>query len=453
MILLLLHLLLFVAVHGNQLRNEPLELKKDADLSLTRLFDQNYGSSGAILFSRDDEFAEITLGDGTTDGHGGLWARTSNPHSHWQARLSFTLRGDPSGGGDGLAFWYHHNVNNETELHSPEDQSVFGGPDRWNGLAVLVDTWDNDGKGNNPAVLAFLNNGSYTYDHAVDGENQYANGCLRSRLRNKKIRLRISYFAGHLRIEINDQGKEVDDEVWTRCLETKATLEAGGQFGVSFGAAAAPVKADQAIVHSLEIYYGEIMKAGEESMNSTEGDVNATIPLTIEQYHLASVLERMLDVRFQELQADLFVKLANTNATTSMKISSPTDNILLRMIEMQEKMQLDLGRQRQSSSNIEQNMKHMEESLQDKMDAFLMKAQEHSQLMVAIFENQEQIRHEMHQGKCTKPEQSQKREESYTFIYLFLSQLVLILGCYLLFCLALRIRKRWKPKTAIRKEI
>lgn len=43
--------------------------------------------------------------------------------------------------------------------------SIFGGPDGpWKGLAILFDSYDNDGKYNNPAVMAIFNQGSLIYD-------------------------------------------------------------------------------------------------------------------------------------------------------------------------------------------------------------------------------------------------------------------------------------------------
>lgn len=42
---------------------------------------------------------------------------------------------------------------------------VFGSTDKWNGLGVFFDSFDNDNKRNNPYVMAMVNDGTKVYDH------------------------------------------------------------------------------------------------------------------------------------------------------------------------------------------------------------------------------------------------------------------------------------------------
>lgn len=42
---------------------------------------------------------------------------------------------------------------------------VFGSSDKWNGLGVFFDSFDNDNKRNNPYVMAMVNDGTKVYDH------------------------------------------------------------------------------------------------------------------------------------------------------------------------------------------------------------------------------------------------------------------------------------------------
>lgn len=42
---------------------------------------------------------------------------------------------------------------------------MFGSSDRWNGLAVIFDSFDNDNKHNNPYIMAVINDGTKVFDH------------------------------------------------------------------------------------------------------------------------------------------------------------------------------------------------------------------------------------------------------------------------------------------------
>ena len=43
--------------------------------------------------------------------------------------------------------------------------SVFGSMDNWKGLGLFFDSYDNDGKKNNPYISVLVNNGSISYSH------------------------------------------------------------------------------------------------------------------------------------------------------------------------------------------------------------------------------------------------------------------------------------------------
>lgn len=55
------------------------------------------------------------------------------------------------------AVWY-------TEERGQEGP-VFGSGDKWKGLGVFFDSFDNDGQRNNPYVMAMVNDGTLAYDH------------------------------------------------------------------------------------------------------------------------------------------------------------------------------------------------------------------------------------------------------------------------------------------------
>lgn len=56
------------------------------------------------------------------------------------------------------AFWY---TTTKGDYNGP----VFGSSDKWNGLAIFFDSFDNDNKHNNPYIMAVLNDGTKEFDH------------------------------------------------------------------------------------------------------------------------------------------------------------------------------------------------------------------------------------------------------------------------------------------------
>ena len=64
-------------------------------------------------------------------------------------------------GGDGFTFWF---------VEEPKKPgNMFGSSDQFKGLAIIFDSWDDDGKEDNPFVTAMVNDGTKKYDHR-DGE-------------------------------------------------------------------------------------------------------------------------------------------------------------------------------------------------------------------------------------------------------------------------------------------
>lgn len=53
---------------------------------------------------------------------------------------------------------------------------VFGSNNYWKGLAIFLDSYDNDGKNNNPSVSIMINDGTRLYNHQSDGHEQVITG-------------------------------------------------------------------------------------------------------------------------------------------------------------------------------------------------------------------------------------------------------------------------------------
>lgn len=56
------------------------------------------------------------------------------------------------------AVWYVEAPN--------QSGNVFGSLDKWRGLAVIFDSFDNDNKKNNPSISLLVNDGTISFDHA-----------------------------------------------------------------------------------------------------------------------------------------------------------------------------------------------------------------------------------------------------------------------------------------------
>ena len=81
----------------------------------------------------------ISLTTGKQGELGGLWTvrPVLNSGANWQIEFDFQIQGESNTKlyGDGLALWY--------TKESLEKGTVFGNRDRWNGLGIFFDTYDN----------------------------------------------------------------------------------------------------------------------------------------------------------------------------------------------------------------------------------------------------------------------------------------------------------------------
>lgn len=173
----------------------------------------------------------VSLGGGEHNQFGSAWSRVPNSLSSWQADMTFSIAGDAHSGGNGLAFWYVQNP-------STARGNAMGASELWNGLGVVLDTYDDDNRGNNPAIMGIMNDGTQQYQAHKDGEGQYFAGCLRE-LRNQEhpVALRVTYQTkgGKLKVELADMPpQQSHDPHWATCFDhTGIKLPTNYYFGVS----------------------------------------------------------------------------------------------------------------------------------------------------------------------------------------------------------------------------
>lgn len=174
---------------------------------------------------------------------GAIWTKQTTNFEWWNVDIVFRVTGRGRIGADGLAFWY-------TSEKGSYDGEVFGSSDRWKGLGLFFDSFDNDNNHNNPYIMAVVNDGNMAFDHQNDGASQSLAGCLRD-FRNKPYptRARIQYYMNTLTVWFHNgmTNNEQDIEV---CLRVENIyLPKEGYFGVS--AATGGLADDHDILHFL----------------------------------------------------------------------------------------------------------------------------------------------------------------------------------------------------------
>ncbi|OQV14933.1 Protein ERGIC-53 [Hypsibius exemplaris] len=177
---------------------------------------------GGNAIASDDQ---IRLAPSLKARKGYMWSKNAVNFDWWEVEMSMRVSGSGRVGGDGLGFWY------TTERMQEGD--AFGGPTTWHGLGVFFDSFDNDGKMNNPYVYVILNDGDKVFDHDADGNVQQLGGCLRD-YRNKPfpIKVKVEYYRNVLTVLMSNG--LTADEVPELCLRAENVyLPRNAYFGLS----------------------------------------------------------------------------------------------------------------------------------------------------------------------------------------------------------------------------
>uniref|UniRef100_A0AAV2IWV4 L-type lectin-like domain-containing protein n=1 Tax=Knipowitschia caucasica TaxID=637954 RepID=A0AAV2IWV4_KNICA len=69
---------------------------------------------------------------------GSVWTKNKVSFQSWEAEVTFRVSGRGRMGADGLAIWF----TTDQGLDGP----VYGAADKWNGVGIFFDSFDNDGK-------------------------------------------------------------------------------------------------------------------------------------------------------------------------------------------------------------------------------------------------------------------------------------------------------------------
>ncbi len=145
----------------------------------------------------------VRLTPPTAQRVGGLWNQKKVQRDAWDVELEFRAGGGGRVGAEGFAMWF---VDPKSTEGNQDDQSVFGFRNKWTGLAIVFDTYDNDNDRTNPSIAAWLNDGTQVFDHDADGGNAVLKlGQCSSNYRNpyRNSKLRVTYENGMLTVDID----------------------------------------------------------------------------------------------------------------------------------------------------------------------------------------------------------------------------------------------------------
>lgn len=174
---------------------------------------------------------------------GTLWANEQNHADQWEVKFEVSVNGNADKPGKGLAFWYTSNIMAPGIL--------FGSEERYEGFGLLFDSYDDDGKNDNPIIMGWINDGTKVFNHDTDGLGTRFGGC-RAKYRNlgNKVGVKVQYQGDSLKVLLDMR----NNGVWERCLvKDNIYLAAGSYFGFS-GANQADAEGDEVRVLSFKAY-------------------------------------------------------------------------------------------------------------------------------------------------------------------------------------------------------
>jgi len=194
-----------------------------------------------------------------------MWANEQCHADQWEVQFEFTVTGETDAPGKGLGFWYTSNIMAPGIL--------FGSEERYEGFGLLFDSYDDDGKNDNPIIMGWINDGTKVFNHDTDGLGTRFGGC-RAKYRNRgnKVGVKVQYQHDSLKVLLDMR----NNGVWERCLvKDNIYLSAGSYFGFS-AANMAESNGDEVRVNSFKAYDLEtkesIAKEEEELKKKEEQD-------------------------------------------------------------------------------------------------------------------------------------------------------------------------------------
>jgi len=198
---------------------------------------------------------------------GWLWSRLPMSPSAFEIEFEFRIDGKSNNiYGDGFALWL-------TRARA-QPGPVFGNQDHWDGLGVFFDTYANSRHSYSfPQIIAFMNDGSKSYDLGKDGAGQEDGRCSIDYRRTEiSTKAKLIYFKNNF-LQLKVQHAKWDE--WETCFTLLNVTLPGSPF-LGFTAHTGDVSDEHDIVaiSTSNAVYHEPTAA--ERLSRARGDSNRT---------------------------------------------------------------------------------------------------------------------------------------------------------------------------------
>jgi len=175
---------------------------------------------------------------------GGLWNAMPVQLESWEAVVEFKIHGQGRSGADGFAFWY---------VKEKSLGSLFGVDPSFEGLGLVVDTYDNDGSGLHPRLMVLISDGETEFAHNHNhehAEGMERGGCaFPARQTGTTSFMKVTYQRGEKRLLVDVDHN--DSGTWKSCANIEnVDLPLGYFFGFT---AATGQLADNHDLHSFYV--------------------------------------------------------------------------------------------------------------------------------------------------------------------------------------------------------
>jgi mannose-binding lectin 1 len=171
----------------------------------------------------------VRLAPSLRSRQGSIWTKKMFSKEWFEIEIVIRISGRGKIGADGMAIWY----TTEGAPSQADIVPIYGARDKWNGLGIILDSFDNNSKGDNPIIMMHVNDGTKNYNHNEDGGGEEVGGCRRDfRNRPYPVKLKLRYFKNVLELYYHGGVTEFDDyELCSRA--ENVVLPKEGYFGVS----------------------------------------------------------------------------------------------------------------------------------------------------------------------------------------------------------------------------
>ena len=211
---------------------------------------QNFDTNGFNMWDIDgsavvtDNYVRLT--PAAQSKHGCLWNTVPNELEEWSFRVGIRASGPTKYGADGLALWY------TKRAHCTGTDSIFGAVKNFEGIGILLDTYDNDHRKDNPQIH-ILGSGD-NHDPNADFMTTRLGGCqfdYRTVSPTTVVHVTARYTRGTLSVTLGtfDSGQ-------VECASLSVTLSPGFYFGLSAQTGG--------LADEHDVYYAAAVSLGEE---------------------------------------------------------------------------------------------------------------------------------------------------------------------------------------------